>query len=218
MPRRRDLLMQSSLVFLASTTMLSSPAGAEATGPADLSNFKRVRQTQFIAALGDPSARTGGGTDAWGVWRVDPGPRGVELRNYRALEKSGGVVPARGGEWTFDKKDWWLEEHGLIMETPQFPLPAGQYVVTGGRDVTTILTVKPDATWELENGTLYDVTHLPCRAARYTPLTPEASPANARLSDFPVKPGAVMPSVDGYAQQDYAVLFVIGVSKTTPEF
>jgi hypothetical protein len=56
----------------------------------------------------------------------------------------------------------------------------------GGRDVTTILTVKPDATWELENGTLYDVTHLPCRAARYTPLTPEASPANARLSDFPV--------------------------------
>jgi hypothetical protein len=33
-----------------------------------------------------------------------------------------------------------------------------------------------------------------------------------------VKPGAVMPSVDGYAQQDYAVLFVIGVSKTTPEF
>jgi hypothetical protein len=53
--------------------------------------FKRVRQTQFIAALGDPTATSGAGAGQWGLWPVDPGPRGVELRNYRALEKQVGV-------------------------------------------------------------------------------------------------------------------------------
>ena len=28
------------------------------------------------------------------------------------------------------------QEHGLIMEKPDFPLPAGKYVVTGGRKTT----------------------------------------------------------------------------------
>ena len=31
-----------------------------------------------------------------------------------------GVAPAG---WTFDAEDWWLEEHGLIMEAPE-QLPA----------------------------------------------------------------------------------------------
>ncbi len=60
------------------------------------------------------------------------------------------------------------------------------------------------------------VTHLPCRSARYTPATDVAatalygSPLTANTSDFPVKPGASMPSVKGCNKQDYAVLFVIG--------
>ena len=46
----------------------------------------------------------------------------------------------------------------------------GQYLVTGGREVETVLTVHPDQRWELADGAkLYDVTHLPCRAARYKP-------------------------------------------------
>ena len=49
-----------------------------------------------------------------------------------------------------------------------------------------MLTIHADARWELERGTLYDVTHLPCRAARYAPITLTASPADARLKDFPV--------------------------------
>ena len=75
------------------------------------------------------------------------------------------------------------------------------------------MTIFEDGRWELANGArLYDVTHLPCRAARYTePAAPGASPANARLSDFPVRPGAVMPGVEGFQKQDYAVLFVIGL-------
>ena len=42
--------------------------------------------------------------------------------------------------------------------------------------VTTVLTVHKDGRWELDKGTLYDVTHLPCRSARYTPAAP-ATPA-----------------------------------------
>lgn len=39
----------------------------------------------------------------------------------------------------------------------------------------------------------------------------KGSPINARKIDFPVKPGAEMPMVEGYHKQDYAVLIVTGV-------
>ena len=55
--------------------------------------------------------------------------------------------------------------------------------------------------------TLYDVTHLPCRAARYR----GGSPANANRADFPVTPGAPMPEIKGSTKQDYAVVFVTAV-------
>jgi len=179
--------------------------------------FERVR-TQFIAALGDPTASSGTNAEAWGIWRVDPGPRGVRLSRYEQLQAAGGVAPA---QWEFDDKDWWLEEHGLIMEKPDFPLPPGKYVVTGDREVTTVLTVHPldedgSRRWELASGaTLGDVTHLPCRAARYTPASDgSCSPARAAREDFPVTPGAAMPPVPGCQKQDYAVLFVIGIAAT----
>jgi hypothetical protein len=132
------------------------------------------------------------------------------------LTDAGGVAPAR---WKFDGTDWWLEEHGLIMEQPTFPLPPGKYVVTGHRKVTAMLTIHPadkngDRRWELDKGaTLYDVTHLACRSARYTPAAVGAScsPANAKKSAFPVSPGGTMPPVEGCTKQDYAVLIVIGV-------
>ena len=121
----------------------------------------------------------------------------------------------------------------LIMEAPA-PLPAKHldpddktrvlpsksYVVTGDREVTTVLTVHADGRWELAKGTLYDVTHLPCRSARYTPAAapprelgtkPGAcSPSAADQGQFPVRPGAAMPAVPGCTKQDYAVLFVLG--------
>ncbi|KAK3260065.1 hypothetical protein CYMTET_30963 [Cymbomonas tetramitiformis] len=203
-PRRRDFA--SASVLLASSLALSFAANADENAQPE---FKRLRRTQFIAALGDPDSSSGAAADEWGLWPLDPGPRGVYLRDYRSLESRGGKAPAK---WQFDRKDWWLEEHGLIMEKPDFPLAPGKYIVTGGREVSSILTVYPDARWELSNGAkLYDVTHLPCRAARYTPMSDAASPANARLTDFPVKPGAEMPTVEGHQKQDYAVLFVIGV-------
>lgn len=100
------------------------------------------------------------------------------------------------------------------MEAPDFPLKEGKYLVTGGRMVTTTLTIDNGGKWKLDEGTLFDVTHLPCRSARYQPIVGEeagaGSPVAANPKDFPVTPGAIMPSVPGATQQDYAVLFVVG--------
>ena len=174
--------------------------------------YERI-PTQFIAALGDPGATSGSGAESWGLWREDPGPRGVRISSYEAL-KAAGVAPA---QWRFDHADWWLEEHGLIMEQPEFPLPPGQYVVTGGRETTAVLTVHPKGDdgvqhWDLDQGaTLHDVTHLRCRSARYTPASANScSPAKAPMTAFPVAPGASMPPVEGCNKQDYAVFIVIG--------
>ena len=90
--------------------------------------------------------------------------------------------------------------------------------MTGGREITTTLTIAPPAEgtqrWSLATGTVADVTHLACRAAVYsaeTATTP-CTPAAARPYDFPVTPGATMPPVGGCKKQDYAVLFVVGMA------
>ena len=178
--------------------------------------FRRV-STQFIAALGNPDANSGSGAQSWGLWPVDPGPRGVRLSSFEQMKAADGVAPAG---WKLDETDWWLEEHGLLMEPPVFPLPPGKYLVTGDREVTTVLTIHPadangDSRWELDDkATLYDVTHLPCRAARYTSAASggSCSPASVRKTAFPVAPGATMPPVEGCQKKDYAVVFVIGVA------
>ena len=52
------------------------------------------------------------GAESWGLWRQDPGPRGVWLRDYeKELIQSNGVAP-RG--WKFDQNDFWIEEHGML--------------------------------------------------------------------------------------------------------
>ncbi|CAK8986520.1 unnamed protein product [Durusdinium trenchii] len=169
--------------------------------------FSRLPK-QYIAANGDPNASSGTGAETWGLWTKDPGPRGVRLKNFPRLAETG-EAPAG---WSFDQADWWLEEHGLIMEQPE-ALPPGKYEVTGDREVTTTLTIYPKDSngqqrWELANGAkLFDVTHLPCRSARYTGA--RCSPAAARPSDFPVTPGAAMPPVAQCQKQDHAVLFVL---------
>lgn len=187
--------------------------------------FRRLSPIQFIAALGDTRATSGTGADKWRLWSEDPGPRGVYLRDYeRKLASKGGVAPAG---WAIPLNEFWVEEHGLIMEKPS-PLPLQKferngeemkevsdrkrYVVTGDRKVTSILTVVADGRWSLSEGTLYDVTHLPCRTGVYTATANGAcKPTEAMQSAFPVKPGALMPKFDGCNTEDWAVLFVVGV-------
>jgi hypothetical protein len=194
--------------ILSSALALATNLGLAAAAPP---GFKRI-PTQFIAAIADPRASSGTTANEWGVWTVDPGPRGVYLKDYEKdlLQKTKNNRAPAG--WTFDPKDWWVEEHGLIMEAPSFPLEKGRYLVTGGRLVTTVLEIGDGGRWSLEKGELFDVTHLPCRSARYTPKggVGSGSPLTAKQSDFPVKPGAEMPVVEGCDKVDYAVLFVIG--------
>ncbi|MCF8486517.1 MAG: hypothetical protein K9G71_15010 [Rhodobacteraceae bacterium] len=198
-----NLVLGTSLAILT----LTAPAHAEAT-------FQRI-PTQYIAALGPSSATSGTDAATWGLWPVDPGPRGVRVRNYEDLKAAAGIAPAG---WQFDANAWWIEENGLIMEAPNFPLPAGKYVVTGGREATAVLTVTaPDANgaqgWSLSDAaTVYDVTHLRCRAALYTPRDgASCTPDNTPLSRFPMPPSEAMPSIDGCSKEDYQVLIVVGM-------
>ena len=172
--------------------------------------------TQYIAALGDKMAKSGDNAETWGLWAVDPGPRGVRLSSYPNLKSNNGVAPA---SWKFNDGDWWLEEHGLIMEKPVFPIVPGKYVVTGGRAIEAILTIEPKGAdgkqhWQLDkDATLYDVTHLGCRAANYTPKTANScTPDHATQENFPVFPGDAMPPVGGCNKQDYQVLIVVGMA------
>lgn len=200
--------MQTRILLAALIALLPVSARAETA-------YTPV-ETQYIAALGDPEAVSGTGAETWGFWPVDPGPRGIRLSAYEKLVAAGGMAPEG---WQFDAQSWWLEEHGLIMEAPEFPLPPGRYVVTGGREATAVLTVEEvDATgaltWALDSGaTIHDVTHLRCRAAQYVPDTKGGSctPDAANRTMFPVAPGAAMPAVAGCSQQDYQVLIVIGM-------
>ena len=172
--------------------------------------------TQYIAALGDSGATSGEDAQDWGLWAVDPGPRGVRVAGYAEMVANEGRAPEG---WTFDADAWWLEEHGLLMETPSFPVPVGRYVVTGGRAVMSVLTIEaPDAAgrqrWSLADGaSLHDVTHLGCRAAVYTPARTGAAckPDRTPMSAFPMRPGLAMPEVEGCAKRDYEVLIVVGM-------
>lgn len=207
-PRGTLTSLVGIVAFLATAFISQSPAFAE-------TSFKPIA-TQYLAALADPGASSGTGAEFWGLWKIDPGPRGVRLSNYPILASNGGIAPS---EWKFNTGDWWLEEHGLLMEAPEFPVPPGKYLVTGNRDVEAVLTVFPkDAKgtqrWELADGaTIHDVTHLRCRSARYTPAADNksCSPVAVKESAFPVSPGAEMPPVENCSKQDYTVLFIIGV-------
>ena len=81
---------------------------------------------QFLAALGDPTASNGtisqDSFSSWGIWEHDPGPRGVKLQNFQQ-DILATEYRAQPVGWTFDPQSWWLEEHGLIMESPTFPIP-----------------------------------------------------------------------------------------------
>lgn len=202
--------LASALGFLAAT--LSRPLFAQ--------SYIRYVSPQYIAVLAPGDARKGTGAETWGLWREDPGPIGVYLLFYQTLQKAANIAPSG---WRFTIDDWWLDENGLIMKAPEFPMPAGEYYVTNGLDQASLLTVeKPDAdgkqAWSLsDDKTIDDVTHGPCRSARYTPegASGTCSPEDANRNVFPLKPGETPPPVQGCNRKDYAVLIVFGFPTET---
>ena len=201
--RRRWML--SALSFFGG--LMASPVLAQI-------KYRPVR-TQYIAVLAPADARSGTGAETWGIWRVDPGPIGVWLHLYQLLRKAGNIAPAG---WRFDIDDWWLDENGLIMKAPDFPISPGKYLVTNGEENASMLTIEePDQNgrqnWSLtDNMTIGDVTHGPCRSARYTPIgaSGTCTPENADQSAFPLKLGEQLPPVTDCNRKVYAVLIVFG--------
>lgn len=205
--------------FLDTCHAVLSPRspGASMTQPG---SWTRV-SGQFMTA--DPGVDHGGGNSAstsldtsgdgareWGVWRTDPGNTGVRFSGIPQLEATGRAP--RG--WSFNPEEWWVEEHGMIMTNPD-PLPEGRYKVVwlnrrAGYVPTVELTISGDS-WTLSHGAnLHDVTHGPCRSAKYT--TPARGghcvPDDIPQSRFPMPSGSVMPDVPGCDRVDYRVLFI----------
>ena len=109
-----SLCVSSATALRLSRRGLTAAAAAALVAPnAAQAEMKKLSPIQFIAALGDKDASSGKGAQEWGLWRLDPGPRGVQLGAYEKLAAKGGKAPAG---WQFNDKAWWLEEHGLIME------------------------------------------------------------------------------------------------------
>ncbi|MEM7240779.1 MAG: hypothetical protein AAF429_01205 [Pseudomonadota bacterium] len=200
-------------------TLMLSALGAAAGSAAGASGYDyKNAPIHFIASLGAADATSGDGAETWGIWYGDPATRSVWLSMYPLIRQMGGFTPAN---WRIEEDDWWLDENGLIMQPPNFPIPAGKYLVTGDREVTTILTIeKPDESgnmkWSLKEGMIYDVTHLPCRSSRYTPLNGSGTclPDQADKRMFPIPVGYPLPSLEACHKQDYAVLIVIGLPET----
>ena len=207
--------MMSTAFAAAAMSAISLPAAAQNT------RFRRVR-SQYIAALSAPDATEGDNAHTWGHWPVDPGPLGVWLRDYEQLVSTGGIGP---GGWPFDKDDWWLDENGLLMMSPNFPMPSGRFLVTNAIDNVAMLTVEaPDSNgkqaWFISDGrTLGDITHEKCRSARYRPAAGgssegvDCSPAIVQRDVFPLAPGEDPPAVKGCERVVYAVPIIFAVEE-----
>ncbi|MEZ5791030.1 MAG: hypothetical protein R3D34_09675 [Nitratireductor sp.] len=212
MPSKTRISTVKSVLCMSLLTISAFVSGFATAGAEE--KFQRS-EIQYIAALVDPNAVSGDNAQEWGLWEVDPGPRGVPISGLASLMDAGNIAPAG---WKFDQSAWWLEEHGLIMEAPVFPLAPGKYVVTGGRETTSVLNVEaPDAegkqAWSLANGAnIHDVTHLRCRAAIYMARDSGQAclPDKTTASAFPMGPGISMPSVTGCDKREYQVLIVLG--------
>src|SRR6266446_368559 len=91
---RGGMLMNSRACFATALFVMMAALGpsVHAAGGGQV-KFKRI-PTQFIAALGNPGASSGSGAQLWGLWPLDPGPRGVRLSSFEKLEEAGGVAPS----------------------------------------------------------------------------------------------------------------------------
>ena len=78
-PTRGALLLISRACLATALLVMMADLGqsVHATGGGQ-TRFQRI-STQFIAALDTPGATSGSGAQSWGLWPLDPGPRGVRF-------------------------------------------------------------------------------------------------------------------------------------------
>lgn len=94
------------LACLATALLVTITASAQPVQAAGGGQTKFVRtSTQYIAALGDPGTTSGSGAQLWGLWPLDPGPRGVKLNRYQSL-KIPVASPQRAGSSTRRTGGW----------------------------------------------------------------------------------------------------------------
>src|SRR5437763_170243 len=106
--RPAERLMRRAVLAAGLLVMVAALAhSTHADAGKDQTKFKRFWRPMYIAALGDARANSGTSAQSWGLWRLDPGPRGVRLDRYERLNSARGIAPA---QWKFDSTDWWLEE------------------------------------------------------------------------------------------------------------
>lgn len=91
---------------LATALLVTIVVVAQAVHAADGGQTKFTRiSTQYIAAMGNPGATSGNGAQLWGLWPLDPGPRGVKLNRYQSLQipvaslRRAGSSTRRTGGW-----------------------------------------------------------------------------------------------------------------------
>ena len=75
------LVLSVSRWFLSMGSLILAFGLQQPATGADLTKFRRI-EPQFIAALGDPAATSGNGSQSWGIWNQDPGPRACKLDHY----------------------------------------------------------------------------------------------------------------------------------------
>ena len=89
---RRIKLVRTLLLTIVFGSLAACAQDTEGQDAADM-RFQSVSM-QYIAALGGEGENSGSGAQAWGLWPVDPGPRGVRLNSYERLRAADGRAPA----------------------------------------------------------------------------------------------------------------------------
>ena len=93
-----------------------------------------------------------------------------------------------------------------LVEAPDFPLTPGRYLVTSSWLNTTVLVQSKSGHWSLENGTVFNVTHLPDTDQMRDKGAQQQQIHPIFLWNLDQK----MPAVQGCVKKGYAVIFVIG--------
>ncbi|MEZ5801516.1 MAG: hypothetical protein R3D29_14980 [Nitratireductor sp.] len=138
MPSKTRLSTVKVVLCTSLLTIFAFVSGFARAGAEE--KFQRS-EIQYIAALVDPNAVSGDNAQEWGLWEVDWVRVVCRFPGLASLMAAGNIAPAG---WKFDQSAWWLEEHGLIMEAPTFPLEPGVLASSPavGRETTSVLNVE----------------------------------------------------------------------------